>query len=79
MMEPKGLPVSGLEKHSVLISGHRTSVSMEAPFWEELAAIAARRGVSVNRLIGDIDRSRDGNLSSAIRVFVLQELRERKG
>ena len=71
--------MSGLEKHSVLISGHRTSVSMEAPFWEELAAIAARRGVSVNRLIGDIDRSRDGNLSSAIRVFVLQELRERKG
>ena len=70
--------MSGLEKHSVLVSGHRTSVSMVAPFWEELAAIATRRGVSVNRLIGDIDRSREGNLSSAIRVFVLQELRGRR-
>ncbi len=70
--------MSGLEKHSVLISGHRTSVSIEAPFWEELAAIATRRGISVNRLIGEIDRSRDGNLSSDIRVFVLQELRDRR-
>ncbi len=67
--------MSSLEKHSVVVSGHRTSVSLEAPFWQELTAIAARRGISVNRLIDRIDRSRDGNLSSAIRVFVLRELR----
>ncbi len=67
--------MSGLEKHSVVVSGHRTSVSVEAPFWDELTAIAARRGTSVNRLIGEIDRTRTGNLSSAIRLFVLQELR----
>lgn len=67
--------MGGLEKHSVLVSGHRTSVSVEAPFWDQLAAIAARRGVSVNRLVGEIDRGRDGNLSSAIRLFVLHELK----
>ncbi len=70
--------MSSLEKHSVVVSGHRTSVSLEAPFWQELTAIAARRGISVNRLIDQIDRSRDGNLSSAIRVFVLRELRREK-
>ncbi len=67
--------MSALEKHSVVVSGHRTSVSVEAPFWDELAAIAARRGISVNRLIGEIDRTRPGNLSSAIRVYVVQDLR----
>ena len=70
--------MSTLEKHSVVVSGHRTSVSLEAPFWQELTAIAARRGISVNRLIDQIDRSRDGNLSSAIRVFVLRELRRKR-
>jgi predicted DNA-binding ribbon-helix-helix protein len=67
--------VNGLEKHSVVVSGHRTSVSIETPFWDELTAIAGRRGTSVNRLIAEIDRTRAGNLSSAIRLFVLQELR----
>lgn len=67
--------MGALEKHSVVVSGHRTSVSLEAPFWDGLAAIAARRGVSVNRLIGEIDRTRDTNLSSSIRLFVLHDLR----
>ncbi len=71
--------MSALEKHSVLISGHRTSVTVEAPFWDELATIAGRRNISVNRLIGEIDRTRDGNLSSAIRVYVLHDLRQRNG
>jgi predicted DNA-binding ribbon-helix-helix protein len=60
-----------------LIDGHRTSVSLEAEFWAVLREIAAARGVSVNGLVARIDRAREGNLSSAIRVFVLQEARKR--
>jgi len=60
-------------KRSVAIAGHRTSVSLEEPFWEALQAIARRRGRSVQALIGEIDSGRgDANLSSAIRVFVLR-------
>ena len=59
----------------MLIAGHRTSVSLEDGFWEALTAIAHARGLSLKRLISEIDRSRSGNLSSAIRVFVLQALR----
>jgi predicted DNA-binding ribbon-helix-helix protein len=62
-----------IKKRSVNIAGHRTSISLEAPFWDALAAIAARRKVSINRLIAEIDRERTGNLSSALRVFVLRE------
>lgn len=64
-------------KHSVVVSGHRTSVSLENAFWGALGEIAARRGLSRNRLIGIIDAERSGNLSSAIRLFVLDELRRR--
>jgi predicted DNA-binding ribbon-helix-helix protein len=69
---------SGIVKRSVAIAGHRTSVSLEAPFWEALKEIAGKRGASVQQLIGNIDAGRGAqNLSSAIRVFVLAELRER--
>lgn len=69
---------SGVTKRSVMIAGHRTSVSLEDPFWEALREIAAARGESVQALIGTIDAGRDGqNLSSAIRVFVLASLRAR--
>lgn len=65
-------------KHSVLIAGHRTSLSIESAFWERLKAIAARRRISMNKLIAEIDRTRGGakptNLSSAIRVFILEHL-----
>jgi predicted DNA-binding ribbon-helix-helix protein len=62
-----------LRKRSVMIAGHRTSVSLEAPFWEALQALAAARGLSVQALIGRIDAGRAGqNLSSAIRVYVLR-------
>ena len=60
-----------LRKRSVVIAGHQTSVSLENAFWAELRTIAETRGVGMNRLITEIDRTRDGNLSSAIRVFVL--------
>ncbi len=63
-----------IKKRSVDIAGHRTSVSIEAPFWDALRDIAARKNVSVNELIATIDSARDGNLSSAIRVFVLKDL-----
>ncbi len=63
-----------LRKRSVVIAGHRTSLSLEQAFWDALKAIAAQRGVSVARLIAEIDRSRQGNLSSATRVFVLDTL-----
>lgn len=66
---------AGIKKRSVVIAGHKTSVSLEAPFWEALKEIAAHRRTSVNRLIAELDRRRDGNLSSAIRVFVLERLR----
>ena len=60
-------------KHSLVVAGHRTSVSLEDAFWRRLCGIAAERGLSLNRLAAMIDASRGGaNLSSAIRVFVLE-------
>jgi predicted DNA-binding ribbon-helix-helix protein len=66
-----------LRKRSVLIAGHKTSVSLEGAFWEELRAIAAEREMPLGRLIEEIDMTRGGNLSSAIRLFVLDRLREK--
>lgn len=68
-----------LRKRSVLIAGHKTSVSLEGAFWDSLSELAAQRSVSINRLITEIDHGRSGNLSSAIRVYVLERLRERVG
>ena len=69
----------GITKRSVMIAGHRTSVSLEDPFWDALRGIADARGLSVQALIGEIDAGREGqNLSSAIRVFVLAAVRERQ-
>lgn len=67
----------GIRKRSVIIAGHATSVSLEPEFWNALRDIAAARAVSINQLIAEIDDRRTGNLSSAIRVFVLNALRER--
>jgi predicted DNA-binding ribbon-helix-helix protein len=65
-----------LRKRSVIIAGHRTSLSLEQAFWDVLKTIAARRGLSVARLIAEIDESRRGNLSSAARLFVLDWLKQ---
>ncbi|MDP6785954.1 MAG: ribbon-helix-helix domain-containing protein [Rhodospirillales bacterium] len=62
-----------IRKHSLEIAGHRTSVSLEDAFWEAFTETARIRGVSVNRLAAEIDRARTGNLSSAIRLFVLDQ------
>lgn len=65
---------SGVVKRSLVIAGHSTSVSLEDAFWRALRDVAAARQMSMARLIGEIDRRRNGaNLSSAIRVFVLEQ------
>ena len=66
--------MSALKKHSITVAGHRTSVTLEDVFWKTLKEIAAIRGISLAALIEDIDEARGGNLSSALRVFVLQEI-----
>lgn len=70
--------MSAVIKRSVSINGHRTSFSLEQPFFDELARIAGDRGVPLARLVGEIDaaRPRDTNLSSALRLFVLERLRQ---
>jgi len=64
-----------LRKRSVTIAGHRTSISLEDEFWSELVRIAAERKTSLNSLISDIDDGRVTNLSSAIRLHVLADLK----
>jgi len=66
-------------KHSVTLKGHRTSISLEAPFWTELRRIAADEGKPINALVAEIDTARgmDAGLASAIRVFVLESLKAR--
>jgi predicted DNA-binding ribbon-helix-helix protein len=68
-----------IRKRSVTIAGHATSVSLEEAFWEALKALAQQRNVSVTTLIEQVDDRRTGNLSSAIRVFVLEALLARRG
>jgi predicted DNA-binding ribbon-helix-helix protein len=63
-----------LRKHSVEIAGHRTSLSLEEPFWRALKGWARERGLSVNALLTEIDSERSGNLSSAVRVALLRRL-----
>ncbi|MAH85094.1 MAG: aryl-sulfate sulfotransferase [Rhodospirillaceae bacterium TMED8] len=64
-----------IKKHSVILSGHRTSVSLENLFWSELRWFAEIDGSSISRLIEKIDSTREGNLSSAIRVYVVRRLK----
>jgi predicted DNA-binding ribbon-helix-helix protein len=64
-------------KRSVLVAGHKTSISLENEFWQGLRAIAEERQLTVGKLIGQIDQSRHrGNLSSAVCVFVCSFYRE---
>jgi predicted DNA-binding ribbon-helix-helix protein len=67
-------------KRSLTIAGHRTSVSLEAPFWDELKDIAKHERRSLAALVGEIDAARGtggASLSSAIRCFVLMRLKAR--
>lgn len=64
-------------KRSFSIGGHRTSISLEAPFWDALKATAAEDGVSVSQLIARIDNERQGcGLSSAVRVWLFARCRD---
>jgi predicted DNA-binding ribbon-helix-helix protein len=63
-------------KRSFTIDGHRTSISLEAPFWDALKAAAAREDIPVSKLIARIDAGRQGcGLSSAVRVWLLEKSR----
>jgi len=66
-------------KRSLTLHGHRTSVSIEAPFWDEFRRIAAAQSMSINGLAADIDASREvgTGLATAIRLFVLADLQGR--
>jgi predicted DNA-binding ribbon-helix-helix protein len=67
---------SPVVKRSVVIAGHKTSVSLEDAFWQGLKQIAADRNVTLSDLVAEIDTDRrQGNLSSAIRLFVLDHYR----
>ena len=61
-------------KRSVMVSGHATSVSLEQPFWDELSDMAQKNGKSLNTLISEIDKLSAGNLSSALRLYILNSL-----
>ncbi len=61
-------------KRSVEIAGHRTSLTLETAFWRVLKRLAAGDRISINKLIERIDLERQGNLSSAVRVYVLERL-----
>jgi predicted DNA-binding ribbon-helix-helix protein len=66
--------VSRPVKRSLTLRGHRTSVSLEEPFWEEFRRLAAQDGLSVNELAATLDEGRGeaAGLASAIRVWVLK-------
>jgi predicted DNA-binding ribbon-helix-helix protein len=66
-------------KRSLNLDGHKTSVSLEDAFWSTLKEIAQAQGATVSQTVIEIDKSRQGgNLSSAIRLFVLDRVRSQK-
>jgi predicted DNA-binding ribbon-helix-helix protein len=67
--------LSAIAKHSLVIAGHSTSISLEQAFWDGLKSLAALRQTTIAALVAEIDSTRgDANLSSAIRVFVFTEM-----
>jgi len=66
-----------MKKRSLNIAGHATSITLEEPFWQALKALAAERNLSLNQLAVEIDEARSGNLSSALRLYVLESLQQK--
>ena len=70
---------SAVAKRSIIIHGHKTSVSLENEFWQGLSEIARREGTTAPKLVEQVDRGRDTcNLSSAIRIYVFNYFRMRE-
>ena len=70
---------SPVSKRSIVIAGHKTSVSIEDAFWNSLKEIASERGMTLAELVRTIDANRNhANLSSAIRLFVLGVYRDQR-
>jgi len=67
---------TAVKKRSVVVGGHRTSVSLEQAFWEALRQLASQNAKTINQMVSDIDAARTGNLSSAVRVWVLDRARQ---
>ena len=69
---------SPVVKRSIVVAGHKTSVSLEAAFWNGMKEISGLRNMTLSELVSEIDRNRPhGNLSSAIRLFVLDYFKNR--
>ena len=69
---------SPVVKRSIVVGGHKTSVSLEEAFWNGMKEISGLRNMTLSELVGEIDGNRQqGNLSSAIRLFVLDYFRTR--
>jgi predicted DNA-binding ribbon-helix-helix protein len=67
-----------IRKRSVRLAGHQTSISIEGAFWDQLVRIAREQDLSINSLITQLDANRTGNLSSTIRIYVLDQVTETK-
>lgn len=68
---------SPVVKRSIVVAGHKTSVSLEHEFWTAMKEISDARSQTLSDLVGEIDQNRkEGNLSSAIRLFVLSQYRK---
>lgn len=59
------------KKHSITVNGHRTSITLEQPFWDSLKEIAETLDKPVSRIIAEIDATQPENLSSALRIYIL--------
>jgi len=74
---PKTTVTARVVKRSIVIAGHRTSVSLEDAFWRALKDIATQNNMSLAALVAQIDAARgEANLSSALRVFALEQARQ---
>jgi predicted DNA-binding ribbon-helix-helix protein len=69
---------SSVIKRSITIDGHKTSISLEDAFWSNLKEIAHSQQATLSKLLAKIDGTRQGNLSSATRLFVLDHMRNGK-
>jgi predicted DNA-binding ribbon-helix-helix protein len=78
---PEDMPMKSLViKRSIVVAGHKTSVSLEEAFWSGLKKFAQNDNITLSKMVGDIDQRRHhrGNLSSAIRLFVLDRTRSQR-